>query len=862
MIHRWWQLAARNWRARFGRTLLHSVAVIIACALVVGLTGAFASFERALWVLHGRWTGATDLHVSGEAGRQFDQAALDRVAAVPGVRALSAQIHDRALLIGPGGSVSVFLRGRLLPEDLELHPVELVAGRLPRPGTREILVESPTAERYNLQPGEPAVIGIYGDRHEVTVVGVLDRPALLTLMDDVVHVPLDFAQQILSRQGRVDVAFVQADPEVDPWALAGPVEDALGPGYRVNVVAGGRQTLAQQLPAVRIVVFSLSSLALVVAMFLVFATISCGLVQRVGEMGSLRCLGASRGQIVRLVLIESLPLGLWAVALGVPAGLLGSWLVTRAWPGVFLGGWAVSPLGLALGAGGAVAATLIGALLPALSAGRVDPIAAYRPQARADRPAGLLWAACAGGALLALQPVWMWAIDSPQWVLRGHLLAGLPMMVAGLFLLAPLALVGLGVGLSLGAGWLLRVPPRLVAGQLLRGRWRNAGIATAIALCVTLVVSANTQRESLLAGYALPTGFPDLVVLLPAGVAHDRVAEAMGDLDVERWTGVNAFGVQIDADLGAPPPAMTPLASWQTGNAWFVSFEPDRMDATVSLEYLEGTPAAARALLEAGPALLVPEPMARALDLHAGDTLRLRDWQRRWVEFRVAGVVRSLSLEVAGSQYGIGEIFRHNRDRVVLGTTAAARQYFHQFGYAMVLADTGSPALSEAVGNSLRARWQGEQVFWISLGGLRSKIETDFRRVARAVSLVAGLLAAGVAAVGVANAMQASVHSRRRELGVLHAIGTTRSQLLRLVLAESAVLGGVGAGLGIALGLLAAVLGGRVHQLLTGGPAPVFTVPWLEVALVAGGAVAITLLASAAAALRAGRAHVLRLVKE
>ena len=54
-----------------------------------------------------------------------------------------------------------------------------------------------------------------------------------------------------------------------------------------------------------------------------------------------------------------------------------------------------------------------------------------------------------------------------------------------------------------------------------------------------------------------------------------------------------------------------------------------------------------------------------------------------------------------------------------------------------------------------------------------------------------------VAALGVTNTIMASIRSRRWELGVLRSIGVTRGQLLRMVLAESALLGIVGSALGL-----------------------------------------------------------------
>ena len=57
-----------------------------------------------------------------------------------------------------------------------------------------------------------------------------------------------------------------------------------------------------------------------------------------------------------------------------------------------------------------------------------------------------------------------------------------------------------------------------------------------------------------------------------------------------------------------------------------------------------------------------------------------------------------------------------------------------------------------------------------------------------------------MAGLGVVNAMLASVAERRREIGLLRAVGATQRQVSRLILAEMALLGTMAALIGTALG--------------------------------------------------------------
>jgi putative ABC transport system permease protein len=122
--------------------------------------------------------------------------------------------------------------------------------------------------------------------------------------------------------------------------------------------------------------------------------------------------------------------------------------------------------------------------------------------------------------------------------------------------------------------------------------------------------------------------------------------------------------------------------------------------------------------------------------------------------------------------------------------------------------------------------------------------------------LVYGLLALTIviAVLGVVNTLALSVVERTREIGLLRAIGATRTQIRRLIRLESTAIAVYGAVLGLVLGLAWGVAAQRV---LTTEGVDVLTVPWMTITTVLLGAAAVGLLAAVLPARRAARLDVL-----
>ncbi|MGE3807906.1 MAG: ABC transporter permease, partial [Gemmataceae bacterium] len=136
---------------------------------------------------------------------------------------------------------------------------------------------------------------------------------------------------------------------------------------------------------------------------------------------------------------------------------------------------------------------------------------------------------------------------------------------------------------------------------------------------------------------------------------------------------------------------------------------------------------------------------------------------------------------------------------------------------------------------------------------LRERVRGIINRlyhIAYAQELVVGI----VAALGVVTSLLISIMQRRSELGILRAIGATRTQVLVSVLAEAALMGLIGALIGMAIGVPIEWYILQVIVLEESGFVFPVTIPWVEAAVITCLALVIATLAGLIPAL-----HTLRL---
>jgi len=218
-----------------------------------------------------------------------------------------------------------------------------------------------------------------------------------------------------------------------------------------------------------------------------------------------------------------------------------------------------------------------------------------------------------------------------------------------------------------------------------------------------------------------------------------------------------------------------------------------------------------------------------------GEWLRIGD--RR---FRVLGILASQ-----------GESLGFNTDEVVIVPLAAAQALFNTEALFRILVEAKSReqiAIAQSDAEEiLRERHEGKRDVTVIT---QDAVLATFDRILRALTLAVGGLAAislAVAGILIMNVMLISVTQRRREIGLLRALGATGGQIRLAFFTEAVLLALGGAVLGLAVGKFGQFVIGQIY------PNIPFTPPWWALVAAPLTAIATSVLFSIAPARRAAR---------
>ncbi|MBL0278657.1 MAG: FtsX-like permease family protein [Anaeromyxobacter sp.] len=745
------------------------VAAVLSIQLLNGSAlGAFDGTVRAV-------SGDADLSVLGVAGH-LPEELLPEVLETPGVASAVPLYRVEVALDGRAGALEVVGVDLLAPLRLPWsQPQGALAEALGTPGW--VAVTPALAAEQGWRVGDAVAVTSGSRRATLRIGALVDFQRLAPLASRRLAV-MDLAQVqgLLGAPGRLHQVDVRAAPGGDVAALSARLSARLGDRARVSSPEQRTVEAAGLLAAFRLNLTALSLVSLLVGGFLVHASARASLVRRREELGILRTLGATRGQVVRLVLGEAALLGLCGTAAGIPLG----WLAARGSVGAVSGtlrtvyllegidevrlGPALVGLALATGLGGA----LLGALLPALDASRKDPKALLAPitlSAEGERRAPRL--ALLGLALLVAAAALHLAIGA-WWRPSGFALAfGI---LAAAPLAAPLALRHLSrlarprrLGVRHG---LRTLSARLPATALAAG-----ALAVAVAMLAGVTVMVGSFRETV-AGWLDQTLLADVYVTSPSW----RRARAEATLDpalvarLAAWPGVRAVDRlrQVEGLAAGRPVSIAGLDAAVAG-------------AEGRVLLAGGDARAAFEALRTQGAVLVSEPLARRAGLVAGAevTVRTLAGDRR---FPVAGVYRD---------YG------NERGALLMDERPFARA-FGEGPPSNVALYLAPGADVEQVVADLRRAFEGTPLLLRSNRTLRAEVLAIFEETF-AVTRLLQVMGLVIAVAGVALSLLVLARERSAELALYRALGATRGQVFRVFLGR-----GLGVAVfGLALGLVA-----------------------------------------------------------
>ncbi len=775
------RLASIAWRGLLARPLRTSLAVIgvaLGVAVVAATMITSAAADAALRSATADLLGSADVRLRAFADAGFTPRTVQALRAVPEV-ITAAPVSERRLVVhtAPGDDEQVFsltVVGVDPDVDSRIRQPTLVAGvALSADSPTDALVPASWAAQHGLGLGDE--LRLDGRRQGMPPLRIIG------LMADTGFAALDRGEVMVVSRSTLDDSFEVPAPirylDLDLGSSAGQiataldmVRDEIDEPYIVETAEDAAERFAAAQASFGDVAFLFGLVAMVVGAFLVGNTLAMTVGERTREFGLLRAAGTTSRQVLGIVMRQGAALGVAGSLLGIVAGIF----LASAMIGFLSATRAALVVGLPLPVGGMLLAfalglgvTLAGAVVPAVRAARLAPVAALRPSRRTGQGLGdrlrvlLVAELVVVGAGILLFPIDRAGTPLLPLLLALALLLG--GAVATAYVLEPLGrLVGRPFEWFFGAQGLLG------RANLSRDRVRTGLTIGAMMIALAAVVALGTVAESARAGAERW-----VASILPGGNA----IRSSVPLDVEsfRPTFEGTSGLQV-----ASPVIELPAVHVDGDTQEEVSLagiDPNVFQDAGALIVTGTARADAYKRIRDGGAVLVPEPFAAREGIDVGDTITLGQPGGTSAEFAVAGIV-AYTLPARTPD---GALLINSADaRDLFGVTAASlwimipQPEIPPTAFAAAVRDTANQLAAQP----LTAR---------DLAGDLS------RSLDRLVGLfdVLALIAVVIGALGIVNTLGIGISERVREIAILRSHGMTVGQVQAMVVAEAAIMGAI-----------------------------------------------------------------------
>ena len=834
------RLSLKMTLARKGRLLLTSLAIILGTSFLSGTTifsdTINSTFDRLFTDVfrdvdaYVRSTDSVDTGF-GEQRAPSAVSALDTILKVKGVSAAVGDMQSYARVIdkdgkpigqdqGPptfGGIASESMAGLWSVED----------GRL-AVGPKEMMLDRETAEKGKFEIGDTVRVNALSGTREFTLVGIanygdVSSPggATFALFDQ------PTASEFLLKPGFVDAFLIKGDGTLSDEELAKAIDAALPADAKLETLTGAEITEETTSQIKTVLGFfttfltAFSYIALGIGCFVIYNVFSITAAQRQRESALLRAIGASRRQVTNSLLVEALIVGVLGSVIGFVAGIGLSRALSALLNAI---GLEIPTSGLTIETGAITRTVLIGtvitilsAILPALRSGRVPPVAAMRDTAL-DTVQKLTRRVAIGLVLISAGAVGLFAAmnDAPVAILGLGVLG----VFAGVLVIGPALSKPVAVLLGKPVATLRGVTGAMSQQNAARNPKRTARTAAPVLIGVALVtaftaLAASIKSEiresigsSFRGDYALSVnsrGFGGIPISIT-----DQLTQLA---EVDKATGVGF----IAAKVGDESP-------------FVLVFNPKTSDGLYDLEMVEG---AQKGLTK--NEILVEADKALDKNLSVGSSVQVTLVDGRSMQLTVAGTYTDAYGNYAVSR----ELFE--------GSNTPLFDSFVYIKSADGVSDESARTAISAVSEDL------------GIGKLESRdeyIDTQAGQVDQFLALIYGLLFLSViiAIVGIIITLLLSVFERRREIGLLRAVGMTRSQVRTMVRWESVITSLFGAVTGVVLGILTGIV---IVVSLNDSGFSAFTLPIANTIIILVGAFVIGVIAAVFPAWRATRTNII-----
>ena len=762
-----------------GVALVFSIAIINSTML--------SSFRHSLRELAGR----AEIEVASADQAGIPQEWVAGIADLEGVEHAVPVIRTTSRVSGDDGAERVLLVGvtsdftALFPRALgDLAAVRVEGGF---GGERDVLLASRVADILGASRGEEIEVETPQATRSLTVSGTVTGGALAAFNGgNVGLMTLPGAQEVFGKTERVDSIYVVTSERADLGAVNRAIEGVTSGGAIVGPPGERGEGLERVFGGLGTLLSLAGTVSLLVALFVVYNTMSMSLAERRREISMAMSLGATRRQVFTAFLAEAWVFGILATGLGIAGGLaLARVLVARAADAYEIfaadvgGPLVVTPWHVMLAVAGGIGVALLGAYLPARKVMSVAPIEALRPDAayewagsRTVRNAlPRLTLGLAGLVVGGICFVLTGSYPDAEWIVQGALIAGFVGVTFLLPFIVPFAVTVIRPFMTKIFGTV----GRLSADALAKNPGRTTFTVGALVLTLGLVIAVASALGSY---QAQVNRMADAIIGAPVyvsarsytGIASDQPLAGDLEEDLTAVEGVSyvypirSVFLNVDGEQGLmfAIDVKDALTHGATSVMSAITDDPD--------DFLNG--------LEAG-GIAIAKGTAVRHDVGVGEQLALKTPTGER-PFDVVAIYNDLV----------------SFDALYIDHTTYTRYWnddkVDQFGVLVdegVSVDTMVARLEQTVAAERAPALvlRKEEL----IGRILDTVEGTFS-LGQGIQLAALV----VAAITIANTMFTAVLERRWEMGLQRALGMGGRQLRRSVLLEAAgigVIGGIGA---------------------------------------------------------------------
>jgi putative ABC transport system permease protein len=739
---------------------------------------------------------------SGADSSLLSEKILRQVQDEPGVSAAVPSIHINTLLadqvntpeIGLSffgsevGGLTIYGIDPIM--DQTVREYKLVEGRFlsQDPDNSEVVLVENFAEDNDIQVGKAIEIVTDNSLEKLEVVGLIAKEGPGQLNNGAFGVmQLVTAQKYFFRDDELDQIDILVDPQFQEKSkldqVKSTIQQRVGQDFSVVYPASQGERMTQMLESYQIGLNFLSGTALFVGIFLIYNAFSMTVVERTREFGMLRTIGMTRAQVTRQVLVEAAVLGIVGSLFGLLLGVFLARGLSRLMELMInqdLTGIQVPQESILTGILVGLFAAIIAAAIPAIQAGRISPLEALRIRGNIKEGWFVQRGWIIGILLLALSTIILIWNPFPYDVqFRMGSIVVFSLFIGGTLIIPGSVSIWERVLRPL-IQFLYRSSGRIGSSNIKRAKLRTTLTVAALMIGVAMIIIVWVMTGSFKG---------DLDEWLEGYIGGDLYVTSSLPIGRDVWKKLEA----VPGVAGATPVRYFEI-KWQPEPAVeedlvYMAVDPysyNQVTSFVFSEYLadEGT---ALGELAAGDSVFISSVLAEKYTLQPGDEISLitKTGPR---EFRIAAVV----------------VDYYNQGMVINGSWVDMNRYFRlkDANAFLVRVDEGYDA--QFVQDQIEDRYgKIERLVVASNQSLLTRV-TALLNQAFGMFDVLALIALFVGFLGIMNTLTMNIMERTQEIGMLRSVGMTRSQVIFMVLAESAQIGLIGGIFGVVFGVILA----------------------------------------------------------